>query len=246
MLPVLFRFRGTEIHAYPVFLFAGLTFGIISGTESGFARGLDATRLYSALLLLTIPALVGGRLLYALTHWRFYRQNPSQVWSPNTGGAALYGGLILALVCSLPLLRFLELPLGAFWDAATITLVVGVAFTKIGCLLNGCCAGKPTPGWLALDLPNASGIWNRRVPSQLLECSLALSLFCGAILWTARPFNGAVFLVSLAIFATARLALGATREKLDGLGGFNIYNAISVVLLLGSVGGIAIIRWARF
>ena len=239
---MLFQFRGMPIRAYPAFLFLGLTFGIIAGTRAGQAAGLDMIRLYTALLLLTIPALVGSRLLYALTHWQTYRERPSLLWSRDTGGAALYGGLLLALACSWPILRLLGLPLGAFWDAATITLLVGMVFTKIGCLLTGCCAGRCTSGRFSLNLPNAQGVWCRRVPSQLLECGLAALLLWGAVSWTARPFDGALFLASVAIYGAARFPLGATREKLDRLAGVNIYGAISGMLVIASIITLAIIR----
>ena len=235
MLPVLLRFRGMEIHSYPAFLFLGLTFGIIAGTHAGGATGLEPIRLYLALLLLTIPALVGSRLLYALTHWQFYRDHPHELFARNSGGAALYGGLLLALACSVPVLRLLGLPLGAFWDAATITLLVGMIFTKIGCLLNGCCAGRPTSGIIGLDLPNEHGVWCRRVPSQLLECGLAVLLLCGVLFWKSRSFSGALFLGAVAIYATARLPLGATRERADPAERITVYNAISVTLAVASV-----------
>lgn len=234
MLPVLFRFRGTEIHSYTVFLFLGLTFGIIAGTYAGTTLGLDPLRLYSALLLLTIAALAGSRMLYVLTHLDFYLANPSSMFSRG-GGAALYGGLILALACSPVVLALAGLPLGTFWDAATFTLLVALIIAKIGCLLNGCCAGRPSSGMFALNLPNASGETCPRVPSQLLECGLATVLLSGAMVWRVRPFGGALFLTTVAIYATARIPLGFLREKLDGIGRVNIYNAISVTLIVGSV-----------
>ena len=240
----LFRVRGFEIHAYPAFLFLGLTFGVIAGTAAGTARGLDALHLQAALLILIVPALVGSRLLYVLTHWRFYRERPSLVWS-REGGAALYGGLLLALACSWPVVRAAGLSLGAFWDAATVTILVGMIFTKIGCLLNGCCAGRETSGWFALMLPNTEGVWRRRVPLQLLESALAALLLSGALAWDARPFDGALFLAALAAYGCARLALEATRETIDRVGGISVYRAISLLLVAGSIGTFAAVWWAQ-
>ncbi len=243
MRPVLFRLRGVPLHSYPAFLFIGLTLGVIAGTYAGVARGLPQDRLYAALVLLIIPALVGSRLLYALTHWRVYRENPGLLWARDSGGAALYGGLLLALLCSWPLLRLLSMPIGEFWDAATITLLVGMVFTKIGCLLNGCCAGRETTGWLGMDCSNARGVRARRMPSQLLECGLAATLLLGAVIWTERPFGGALFLALVAIYGAARLPLGATREHLDPLGRVNIYGVISITLVVVSAAVFGLVWW---
>jgi prolipoprotein diacylglyceryltransferase len=120
-----------------------------------------------------------------------------------------------------------------------------MVFTKIGCTLGGCCAGRPTSGWFAMTLPNTDGVWCRRIPTQLLECGLAVVLLCGLMSSTWRPFGGARFLVALAIYAAARLALGPTREKLDRLAGVNAHAAISAMLLVASVATFAIIWWAR-
>ena len=231
-----------NVRAYPAFLFLGLTFGAIAGTYWGTAAGLDPTRLYAGLILLIIPALAGSRLLYVATHWSYYREHSAEIFSTSSGGAALYGGLLLALVVSVPLLRILGLPFGVFWDAAAITLLVGMVFTKIGCQLNGCCAGRCSSSWIAINLPNASGVWCPRVPTQLLEFALAVVLLAGALLWKDRPFGGAVFFLSVAIYAAARIPLGATREKIDRMGSVNIYNIISVVLLIGSVVALVIAR----
>lgn len=233
-LPVLFAIRGTAIYVYPAFLALGLTVGLITGTIVGQAAGMNPTRLYAALVLLTIPALVGSRLLYVVTHWRFYRDRRSLIWSRDSGGAALYGGLLLALACSWPLLRLLRVPIGAFWDVATITILVGMMFTRIGCLLNGCCAGRPVAGWFGMTLLGADGVWRRRVPTQLLEFALAGFLLYGILSWSAPPFAGARFLAALAIYAAVRIPLGATREIVDRVSGVNVYAALSLSLMLAA------------
>ena len=242
MRHVLFRLRGVAIHSYPAFLFLGVTFGVLAGTRAGTDWGLDPTRLYVATVILVIPALAGSRLLYVLTHWSFFRQRPSQIWARENGGGMLYGGFLLALVSSWPLLRLLELPLGEFWDAGMVALLVGMVFTRIGCTLHGCCAGRCTTGWLALDLRNDRGERCRRFPSQLLEAALAVSLIVVAIAWDDRPFGGSFFLAALIAYATARLPLAALRETSDKIRGVNVTQAISVLLIATSVLAMAVMR----
>lgn len=240
MRPVLFHLREIEIRSYPFFLFLGLTFGVIAGTRAGANAGLDPTWLYISLILLIIAALIGSRLMYVLTELDYYRRNPSTILRPSASGAAMYGGIILALACSLPLLRLTQISLGAFWDAATITLLVGMIFTRIGCLLNGCCAGRETSSWLGINLPDEKGVYRRRFPTQLLEFAIAVVLLAAAISWTSPPFDGALFLAALGLFCAARLALGPARENLGTLAGINLYNAFSVLLILFSITGLIV------
>src|SRR5262252_1173754 len=73
------------------------------------------------------------------------------------GNAAAYGALALMLPLSVPVLSLLGLRLGDFWDAATFTILVGMIFTRLGCLLNGCCAGRVVKQW-GIRLPNRAGV----------------------------------------------------------------------------------------
>jgi phosphatidylglycerol---prolipoprotein diacylglyceryl transferase len=195
--------------------------------------------------VLVLPAIVGSRLLFVLSHWELYRHQPDRIWRRSEGGAALYGGLITALLLSLPLLSLLSIPVGAFWDAATVTILVGMIFTKIGCLLNGCCAGRATEGRLALCLPNVFGVWQRRVPSQLFEAVFAVVLLLVALaLWDRLPLSGAVFLFCLTVYAAARWVLESTRETIDCAAGLSLHRIISASLAALSLCGLVLL-WPR-
>jgi len=183
------------------------------------------------MLLLVIPAIVGSRMLFVVSHWDSYRLQPHRIWRRSEGGAALYGGLIAALLLSLPLLRWLSIPIAAFWDAATITILVGMIFTKIGCLLNGCCAGRATNSRFALRLPNINGLWQPRIPSQLIESALAVALLLIALVaWGRVPFNGGVFLLCLTSYAISRWVLESKRETIDQIAGMSLHRIISTAL----------------
>ena len=60
------------------------------------------SRALTATLLLLPPALFGARLLFVIAHWPAYRQEPRRMWRASEGGAAMYGGLLVAvpLKCS--------------------------------------------------------------------------------------------------------------------------------------------------
>ncbi len=140
------------------------------------------------------------------------------------------------ILVSIPLLNILHLPFGAFWDVATFTILIGMIFTRAGCLLNGCCAGRATEGRLALYLPDHQGIWQRRIPTPLLEAAWTAILLVGAVtLWHQMPFRGALFLYGLAGYGIGRFLLEFTRECQDRVGKIKLYHAISAVLIVLSL-----------
>jgi len=226
-------------------LYVGLVAGVVAGNVSAHAAGMDAFRVYVATLVLIGPAVAGARLLHVVLHFRIYWQSPGRIWKQSEGGYGMYGGLPLVLLLSAPLLAVLRLPFGAFWDVGIITILTGMIFARIGCLLNGCCAGRASGSWLSLYLPNHLGVWERRIPSQCLESGLAAVLLVfGVVLRRRMPFPGALFLLCAAGYASGRLALESLREPEPGAAKFNIYHGISVAIIFLSVATLAV-RWPK-
>jgi phosphatidylglycerol:prolipoprotein diacylglycerol transferase len=226
-------------------LYIGTLLGISAGTYGASLQGLNPGRVYLAMLLLFPSGLVGARLLFLISHWHIYRREPRRIWRQSEGGASLYGGLVLSFLLSLPLLKILEIPIGSFWDAASITLLTGMIFTKVGCLLNGCCAGRPTSGPVAFHLPNLKGIWCRRVPTQLLEAGWAALILLGLIgLWNRLPFGGALYLYTVATYSLGRWWLESTREDIESFGSLSLHRTISVVLAVACLASFGLM-WPR-
>lgn len=220
MRRVLFQSRAFTLWSYPALLYLGLVAGVLASHVAAHAAGLNALRVFVATFLLIPPALVGARLLYVATRWPTYRHDPRRIWRRGEAGAAHYGGLLVALALSVPILAVLRVPLGAFWDVTTPAMLLTLAFARVGCWLNGCCAGRS----------------EARVPVQLLEAAWALALLALSLaLWGRLPFAGASFLVLAALYATGRLALlGARAEGRR----FTIHHGISVVMIVLSVGAL--------
>ncbi|HKY98119.1 MAG TPA: prolipoprotein diacylglyceryl transferase family protein [Gemmatimonadaceae bacterium] len=230
MRRIFFTWRGITVHSYPAMQYVGLTAGVIAGNFAARSIGLDAFRVYAATLVLLVPALAGARILHVVMKWDYYRAHRDQIWDTRRGGAAQYGGILLAVPASVPLLRFLDVPFGAFWDVAGITIMVGMAFTRIGCFMNGCCAGRECHSWLGVNLPDVTGVWKQRYPTQLYEAAWAVVLLLtGILVWRSLPFDGALFIYIAAGYALGRLVMESLRE--NGARKFTIHHAISLFII---------------
>jgi prolipoprotein diacylglyceryltransferase len=233
------RWRGVDVSSYLAMLYLGCLAGVLIGAAVAGSYGLEQSRVALVTIILLIPALAGARLWFVVEHWSVYRRDRRRIWRRSEGGSALYGGLLLSLAISVPLLALFEIPYLTFWDAASFTMLVGLIFTRMGCLMNGCCAGRPTAGRLGVWLPDLDGVWERRIPTPLLEVGWAALVLGGAALVSAdRPFEGAVLISVLAGYGAGRLLLEPTRATAGTSGAWA--NVVASALLLAS-GAVALI-----
>jgi phosphatidylglycerol---prolipoprotein diacylglyceryl transferase len=236
MRPVLLSWHGLNLYSYPLFLYLGLVAGVFAGAWAAPEVGLPPDRVVTATLILLVPALVGARLAYVLGRIDLYRREPRRILQRWQGGAVMYGGFLLAVPVSIPLLHLLGLPFLAYWDTATLTILAGMILTRLGCLLNGCCAGRPTAGRIGLSLPDSTGVWCRRVPTQLFEACSAALIFVGAVVLAPRePFPGAVFLAALIVYASTRIALDLTRAGPRRSGRLTVAQLVSAALAVAAL-----------
>ena len=214
-------------------LYFGLVAGVVAGNYAAHALGVDAFGVFVATLILIPLAIASARLLYVAAHWRqHYREAPGRIWNRGEGGMAMYGGMPVMLLFSIPLLSALGLSWGGFWDAASLTVMTGMVFAKLGCLMNGCCAGRPSSSGIAVTLPNSRGIWEKRIPVQSLEAGWAAAVLAVAMVLLGRlPFQGALFLTVAALYGAGRLVLEFLREREPEAGRITIGQAASVVTI---------------
>jgi len=114
---------------------------------------LDPILLTNAALYSLIAGIVGARIFYVLHHLDQFKGNPMGIFAIWRGGLEFLGGVVLAMGFLVGYLRRHKLPVRRVLDIMAIGLMAGLMFGRVGCLLNGCCWGKPT------DLP-----WGIRFP----------------------------------------------------------------------------------
>jgi phosphatidylglycerol---prolipoprotein diacylglyceryl transferase len=141
------------------------------------------------------------------------------------GGLTYYGGFLGASIAAWLLLRADRFPFWKAADMAGMVLPIGLTFGRLGCVLGGCCFGRPWSSTLGLVFPPHSpasvaqardgllvhaGESSLSVhPTQLYEAwaSFALALFLFFWLHGRKRYDGHVFVVFVAAYATLRFII---------------------------------------
>ena len=207
-----FRVGPLVVHRYKAMIYLGCVAGVYAGAAVAARDGLDPSRFALAVIVLLVPAFVGSRALYVLRHRTEFAGQPGRVVDRADGGSALFGGLVLSIGASVPVLALAELPFGSFWDAAGVTMLVGLVFTRIGCLMNGCCAGRVTAGSLGVRLRDVHGHWERRIPTQLLESGWGVVVLVVVLTTADRGTTGVVGAAVVLSYTAFRVATAGWRE----------------------------------
>ena len=208
-----FRLGRLVISRYVAMLYLGCVAGTLVGAAIAGEYGMDETRFALATIVLIVPAIVGSRLWFLVQHAPRIRASRERLWNRGDGGMGLYGGLVLSFALSAPVLSIAGLPFWRFWDATTFTFLVGLFLTRLGCTMQGCCAGRPTTSRLGIELADHNGDRQRRFPTPLLEAAWAVVAIAVALI--ARPHidsAGTLAAVTLGAYAAVRLVLEPTRE----------------------------------
>ena len=83
-------------------------------------------------------ALIGARALYIWFNPAEYNFDVYKSWQ---SGFVLYGGLAAAIGAGVGYTMLRGAPVGKIADLSAPSIMMGVAFGRIGCFLNGCCYG---------------------------------------------------------------------------------------------------------
>lgn len=148
---------GLPIRGYGVMLMLGVIAGVWLASYRARQVGLDPDLLYGLAFAVFVAGIAGARLFYVIQYWPDFRRESwletlGEVAKFTEGGLVVYGSLIGCLAATAWYAVRHKLPMLALGDLMAPCLLVGLAFGRIGCLLNGCCFG----GTCELSLPRIS------------------------------------------------------------------------------------------
>lgn len=238
--PVIAQFGPLALRWYSLMIMLGVLVGTWTAAKLAERRGLVGDDVYSAALWVVGGGIVGARLAHVIDRFDFYRANPEKILAVHEGGLAIWGGLIAGGLAGWAFTRRYHIRLWAFADSVAHGTVLGLAIGRLGCIVNGDVAGKPTGGDWGFVYTNPHALLPRpeyfNVPTQpypLYELAWDLALFALLFVIARRArFDGAVFLAASAIYAAGRFLLTFVREEEIFLFGLQQAQVISLVIIV--------------
>lgn len=138
--------QGIPIFGYGLFMMLGFVAGLLIACHRARKMGLPKDSALDVGLISIFSGVIGARLAYLLIDYSPNEGDGIGEWlAVWRGGLTFQGGLVLALVCVWLYLRRRRVSVGRMMDAYAPALAVGVGFGRLGCLMNGCCWGRPAP-----------------------------------------------------------------------------------------------------
>jgi phosphatidylglycerol:prolipoprotein diacylglycerol transferase len=210
---IAFHIGSLSIHWYGLLLALGFVVGLWTASRRAMRDRISPEKVFDSGLWLILGAIVGARLLYAISYWDRLVSDPlfpnapwTEVFMVQRGGLVFYGGLIGATAAGLVYIWKNKLPLWKFADALAPSIALGYVPGRLGCLMNGCCYGRETAMPWAIHFPldhETKGIGVH--PTQIYDALLNLALYFGlAWLHRRKKFDGQIFACYLICYAITR------------------------------------------
>jgi phosphatidylglycerol:prolipoprotein diacylglycerol transferase len=255
MFPKIMDIGPVTIHSYGLLLALAFIAGIWQASSSAKKQGLNPDSIWNMGLIIIFSALVGAKILLFLSDFSYYSQNPREIFSLSTlrSTGVYYGGLLLALAASAWYLRRSSLPAWKVADLCAPGIALGQAIGRIGCLLAGCCYGKPTSLPWGITFTSRYAYDNVGVPlnvplhpTQLYESAGTFVLFL-YLLWrmSRKHIDGQIILEYLTLYAALRFLIEFFRDDDRGFVLYGLLSTSQFIGILTIVGAVAALFYLR-
>ncbi|MDD6203126.1 MAG: prolipoprotein diacylglyceryl transferase [Lachnospiraceae bacterium] len=173
------------IYGYGLMIAIGVIAALLVGEYRANKRGLNGDLIYGMTFSAVIFGFVAARILFIITEWRDFLQNPKDLIAGN--GFVVYGGIIggiltVYIYCRLKKVNFID-----YFDLMVPSVALAQGFGRIGCFLAGCCYGRETDSIFGIVFHNSAYAPNnvRLIPTQLMM-SAGDFVIAAILLWYSK------------------------------------------------------------
>jgi len=199
MHPLLVKLGPFPIHTYGLMIGLGFLAASFLNRRLGERSGLDPQKMMDLTFWGMMVGLIGARLLFVMTRFSEFVQDPLGIFRIWEGGLVFWGAPIAVVVWGVWYLKKNRMPFWKTADAAVCGLAAGHILGRFGCLGAGCCYGKPTGTSFGVKLNSELVDFSLRGiplhPTQLYEAGAVFLLLVILLqVFQRKSFDGEVLL----------------------------------------------------
>lgn len=228
MHPIICSIGPFNIYSYGLML--AIAFIVCTWLMSRDAKplGISAEIVSDFMFFIVIFGIIGARLFFVLLNLDFFIGRPLEILFIQNGGLAWQGGLVLGTAAGLLFVKKRKLNLCILLDLCAPYVALGESIGRVGCLLNGCCYGKPLSWGLYFSSHHA-----RLHPTQIYSSLGLLAIFL-ILKWYQKysQYSGRTFVLYLVLASVLRFFIEFFRaDHTEIFWGLSIYQLICLGLL---------------
>lgn len=239
MNPVAFSLFGIDIAWYGVLISLGILLGTMVGIRNAKRVGISEDDLLDFLIIAIPLSIIGARLYYVIFEWQDYRFDLGKILAIRSGGLAIHGGIITAIIVALIYTKVKKINFFNLADVSAPSLALGQSIGRWGNYINQEAHGGPT------SLPWGIMVDGVKVhPTFLYESLWNFGLFL-FLMWYARKKQknmGEVFAIYLGAYSFVRFLIEGLRTDSLMIGNFRVAQIVSLIGIIIGVGLFKILR----
>ncbi|MDU4752895.1 MAG: prolipoprotein diacylglyceryl transferase [Clostridium butyricum] len=250
MNPVAFNIGNFEIRWYGILIVLGIFIGMFIAYYNSNKLNLDFEKIIDGFLVAFPCAIVGARAYYVFFEFDNFKNNIWSIFNLRTGGLAIHGGLIGALIGTIIYCKFKKIEMMKYLDVVAPSLILAQAIGRWGNFMNGEAHGDVVSYEFISKFPEfiQKGMYldgHYYNPTFLYESmwNLIIFLILMIILHKKKSNENGVVIASYAVlYSVGRLFIESLRTDSLMIGNIRIAQFMSI---LGVVIGITYIIYVK-
>lgn len=221
-----FSVFGYPIYWYGIIICIGFMLGALYIKKRVNEFGYTVDNLLDCLIICVPLGIIFARVYFVVFQWEQYKENPIEIFAIRSGGLAIYGGVIGAVLGLWLYSRFKKLSFVSMCDLAAFGLLIGQSIGRWGNFVNAEAHGGPT------DLPWGMSIEGSAPvhPTFLYESVWNLIGFLLLHFYSKkRKFKGEIALLYVAWYGLGRSWIEGLRTDSLYIGNFRASQMLAIL-----------------
>ncbi|MBE6850626.1 MAG: prolipoprotein diacylglyceryl transferase [Ruminococcus sp.] len=250
--PTAFTVFGVEIQWYGIIITIGLLLAMLFGFRNMRSLGIDSDRAIDAVIGGIIGGLIGARAYYVIFNWDEFSGDLISIFNTRSGGLAIYGGIIGALLIGGIVAKIRKVRLFPMLDIVGVCFLIGQGVGRWGNFINQeafgantdnpfCMTGGRIQYWIEQNY-TALGDNSLSAAYPVHPCFLYESVWCllGFVLLAIalkkwRKFDGQIFLMYIGWYGLGRFFIEGLRTDSLMIGTLRVSQALAALCVVASI-----------